>query len=103
MVLRRRLMRAMLLPLHPPRLLLLLLLLLRLRCCLSMLLQHMWHARWRLAGVMLLLHALPRSQVCRRVQLLLLHGQHACMAKPHLPALSGVLRLILASGRWVCP
>jgi hypothetical protein len=89
----------MLLPLHPPRLLLLL------ACCLWLLLKQMLHARLlgQLAAVLLLLHALPRSQLSRHDLLLLLHGQHAGMAKPHLPALSRVLRLVLASGRLLSP
>jgi hypothetical protein len=64
----------MLLPLHPPGLLLL-------SCCLSMLMQHCWHAGRQLTVVLLLLQTLPRSRVCRHgLLLLLLHGQHTAVA-----------------------
>lgn len=89
----------LLLSLHTPGLLLLLL------CCyLSMLLHQMLYTRRQLAAELLLLQLLPRSQVCRCLQqLLLLHGQNACRTKPHLTTLSRVLHLVLASGRLLCP
>jgi hypothetical protein len=79
MVLWRRVLCAMLLPLHPSGLLLLLLLLLS--CRLSMLMQQCWHAGGQLTVVLLLLQTLPRSQVCRHgLLLLMLHGQHTSIA-----------------------